>query len=74
MTGAPLVPLPSAPVVLPALIAGAGQPATLRFIEFFTVNIRNANTRAAGEFLLWCETRGARGFEGYPTRACGCVY
>ena len=32
---------------LPALIAGAGKGATLRFVEFFTVNIRNKNTRAA---------------------------
>ena len=32
---------------LPALIAGAGERAALRFLEFFTVNIRNQNTRAA---------------------------
>jgi hypothetical protein len=31
----------------PAMIAGAGKPAVLRFLEFFTVNIRNKNTRAA---------------------------
>ena len=46
----------------PALIAGAGKPASLRFAEFFTVNIRNKNTRtayarAAAVFLGWCETR-----------------
>ena len=63
MTSAQLVPLPSAPV-LPALIADAGDKAALRFLEFFTVNIRNTNTRAAyaraaGAFLSWCETRGA---------------
>jgi integrase/recombinase XerD len=45
---------------LPALIAGAGDRASLRFLEFFTVNIRNPNTRAAyaraaGAFLRWCE-------------------
>jgi hypothetical protein len=33
--------------VLPALIAGAGDRATLRFLEFLIVNIRNRNTRAA---------------------------
>ncbi len=33
--------------VLPALIAGAGERAAWRFLEFFTVNIRNKNTRAA---------------------------
>ena len=32
---------------LPAVIAAAGEPASMRFIEFFTANIRNPNTRAA---------------------------
>src|ERR1035441_2252156 len=50
---------------VPALIAGAGDRAAWRFLEFFTVNIRNANTRAAygraaAAFLCWCETRGIR--------------
>lgn len=48
---------------LPALINRAGERAVWRFLEFFTVNIRNKNTRAAyghaaGAFLLWCESRG----------------
>ncbi len=48
---------------LPALIAGAGDRAAWRFVEFFTVNIRNPNTRAAysraaGTFLRWCEGQG----------------
>jgi integrase/recombinase XerD len=48
---------------LPALIAGAGDRAALRFLEFFTVNIRNKNTRAAyaraaAVFLRWCEGQG----------------
>ena len=48
---------------LPALIAGAGERAAWRFLEFFTVNIRNKNTRAAyaraaAAFLRWCEGRG----------------
>jgi integrase/recombinase XerD len=48
---------------LPALIAGAGDRAALRFIEFFTVTIRNKNTRAAyaraaADFLRWCEGQG----------------
>jgi site-specific recombinase XerD len=35
----------------------------VRFLEFFTVNIRNKNTRtgyahAAGAFLRWCEGQG----------------
>src|ERR1022692_194421 len=48
---------------LPALVAGAGDRAAWRFLEFFTVNIRNKNTRAAyaraaGAFLRWCEGQG----------------
>jgi integrase/recombinase XerD len=48
---------------LPALVAGAGKEARTRFLEFFTVNIRNPNTRAAYsraavEFLRWCKERG----------------
>src|ERR1035441_1914562 len=47
---------------LPALIARAGDRASWRFVEFFTVNIRNRNTRvaysrAAAVFLDWCEAR-----------------
>jgi integrase/recombinase XerD len=49
--------------VVPALIAGAGDRAALRFIEFFTVTIRNKNTRTAyaratADFLQWCEGQG----------------
>ena len=44
MTGAPLVPLPSASV-LPAPIADAVNLASLRFLEFFAVNFRNKNPR-----------------------------
>jgi uncharacterized protein (TIGR03437 family) len=33
--------------VLPALIAGAGDRAAVRLLDFFTVDIRNRNTRAA---------------------------
>jgi site-specific recombinase XerD len=48
---------------LPALITGAGERAALRFLEFFTVNIRNRNTRAAyaraaAKFLRWCAGQG----------------
>src|SRR5207249_2851833 len=47
---------------VPAVIADAGESATRRFIEFFTANIRNKNTRLAyaqaiGRFLTWCEDR-----------------
>jgi integrase/recombinase XerD len=47
---------------LPLAIAAAGNSAAWRFIEFFTANIRNKNTRAAyaeavGQFFQWCEGR-----------------
>ncbi len=53
----------SSGTVLPALIAEAGERAARRFVEFFTVNIRNPNTRAAygraaAAFLYWCERQG----------------
>jgi site-specific recombinase XerD len=48
---------------LPPVIARAGESASRRFIEFFTANIRNKNTRKAyvralADFLDWCEARG----------------
>jgi integrase/recombinase XerD len=48
---------------IPVLVAHAGEQAARRFLEFFTVNIRNPNTRAAyaraaASFLHWCEERG----------------
>ena len=48
--------------VVPMLFA-PDQAAAKRFIEFFTANIRNPNTRkayarAAGDFATWCEDRG----------------
>jgi len=51
-----------AETALPFLITHAGEKAVWRFLEFFTVNIRNRNTRAAygqaaGAFLRWCEGR-----------------
>jgi integrase/recombinase XerD len=49
--------------LLPALIIHSGARASTRFVEFFTANIRNRNTRRAysnaiGPFLAWCEERG----------------
>jgi hypothetical protein len=49
--------------LVPALIADAGEPAAWRYIEFFTANIRNPNTRrayarACSQFFAWCEDRG----------------
>jgi integrase/recombinase XerD len=47
---------------LPALISREGRRTSTRFLEFFTVNIRNPNTRlayakAVGQFLAWCDER-----------------
>ena len=49
--------------MVPALIADEGDHAARRFLEFFTANIRNKNTRAAyaravGQFLAWCGEHG----------------
>jgi site-specific recombinase XerD len=49
--------------VVPALIADLGDEAAWRYVEFFTANIRNPNTRraylrACNRFLGWCEDRG----------------
>jgi site-specific recombinase XerD len=46
--------------VVPAIVAGAGDAAAKRFLEFFAVTIRNKNTRtaylhAASRFFAWCE-------------------
>lgn len=48
----------SARVIIPAMIADAGERATRRYLEFFAATIRNKNTRtaylhAASRFLGW---------------------
>jgi site-specific recombinase XerD len=50
-------------MLVPAMVAAAGERAVFRFIDFFTANIRNPNTRAAYAvavrgFFRWLETRG----------------
>jgi integrase/recombinase XerD len=64
------VPSPSLPstakgeaLTLPVIITNAGKKTTKRFLEFFTANIRNANTRAAyvraiNQFMIWCDVQG----------------
>ena len=49
--------------LIPALMAVLGEQASWRYVEFFTANIRNANTRisyarACCRFLAWLEERG----------------
>lgn len=48
---------------IPAIVAGAGERASRRFLEFFAATIRNPNTRAAYyraivRFFAWCEAHG----------------
>ena len=48
---------------LPAIVERAGPAAAERVVEFFTAQIRNANTRAAyakavTQFFNWCDERG----------------
>jgi hypothetical protein len=65
----PAVIRPGAPAtsddihLVPALIADAGDQAPWRYLEFFTANIRNPNTRrayarACQQFFAWCDERG----------------
>jgi site-specific recombinase XerD len=56
-----LLALDTAPLV-PAIIAARGDAAAWRYVEFFTANIRNPNTRrayarACARFFAWCEER-----------------
>ena len=57
-----LAPLPGGHLV-PAIIGDAGEDAAWRYIDFFTSNIRNPNTRrayarACSQFFAWCDERG----------------
>ena len=57
-----LMPI-GATTTLPALVAAAGERASVRFLEFFAANVRNPHTRrayyrAAEEFLTWCASAG----------------
>src|ERR1700722_1841128 len=54
---------PTDTYIVPALIADLGEQAAWRYVEFFTANIRNPNTRraytrACVRFFGWCEDRG----------------
>jgi hypothetical protein len=63
-----IVLTPSAGVSVPAIIASAGKRASRRFVEFFTANLQNQNTREAyaraiNAFLSWCENEADTAFE-----------
>jgi integrase/recombinase XerD len=54
--------LTSIKLAVPSLIHETGERGWMRFVEFFTANIRNSNTRAAyaravRSFSDWCEKR-----------------
>lgn len=74
-----LVPavLPTVAELLPPLIARAGGHVARRFLEFFTANLANCNTRlaygrAATAFFGWCEDRGIRDVSGIqPVHVAG---
>ena len=58
-----LTPTDPASGVIPAIVAGAGERASRRFLEFFAATIRNPNTRGAyfratTRFFAWCEQHG----------------
>ena len=60
ITYTPVGPLQPTSAGVPALFTNAGRDAVRRFIEFFTANIRNRNTRAAyarsiAQFARWCD-------------------
>lgn len=58
----PRPPVPQT-LALSALVTAAGERASIRFMEFFAVTIRNPHTRRAysramADFLAWCEDAG----------------
>jgi site-specific recombinase XerD len=54
---------------VPAIIAGAGERAAWRFLEFFTANIRNKNTRRAYAHAvrLFCDWLANKGIDDLGT-------
>src|SRR5271168_870639 len=57
-----LRPAAASALLVPTLIADAGEHASLRFLDFFTANIRNPNTRAAyavavRAFFAWLDAK-----------------
>lgn len=57
--------------LVPSVFTEAGERASYRFVEFFTANIRNKNTRdayyhAVCRFFGWCEERNKTLFEIDP--------
>src|ERR1700689_957115 len=64
--------------VIPAIIADLGDNASKRFVEFFTANIRNRNTRiayrhAVSRFLDWCQGHQLRLLDVEPLHVAAYV-
>ena len=66
-------------VSLPGIMFSAGETSARRFMEFFTAQIRNPNTRrsyakAATEFFGWCELCGVRSLDAItPIHVAGWI-
>jgi integrase/recombinase XerD len=65
-------------LVIPAIIADLGDNASKRFVEFFTANIRNRNTRIAYRhavscFLDWCQAHELRLLDVEPVHVAAYV-
>src|SRR3954451_498819 len=63
---------------MPVIISAAGKRASFRFIEFFTANIRNPNTRvsygrAVRDFCDWCEDLGLELVDLNPVIVAGYI-
>ncbi|NTA40586.1 tyrosine-type recombinase/integrase [Agrobacterium salinitolerans] len=76
MTPGDLTPVSA---IMPAILAWEAPSSRQRFLEFFTAQIRNPNTRrsyvkAAVDFLRWCEDRGVRSMEAItPIHVAGWI-
>ena len=60
---ADIIPASTGGLIVPAVIADAGEPAAERYIEFLTATIRNAHTRKAYnraifDFFTWASRQG----------------
>lgn len=73
-----ILPRKSFSGLVPAIIQSAGTKASRRFLEFFTAQIRNRNTREAYrraliDFLAWCYDRNYRLDQIEPIRVAAYI-
>ncbi|HLN28896.1 MAG TPA: site-specific integrase [Gemmataceae bacterium] len=72
----PLASLPQA--IMPTLFAAAGEDIARRYVEFFTAEHRNPNTRAAyvqavRKFTIWTERQELRFFDPSPVHVAAYI-